>query len=519
MRQVSSTEKKWALAATIIGSGMAFINGSVVNVALPAIQSALDATVADMQWVVSIYTFILGTLILTGGSAGDYYGRKRVFGLGVFLFLLSTIWCGLAPNVQQLIIARGGQAIGGALMIPGSLAIITDLYEEEQRGKAIGTWSGFTALASAAGPLLGGILVDQFNWRFIFLISVPLAITALVILYWRVPESNIADKSGQPDWMGALSATLGLGLICYGMIEASDLGIYSPVVISTVIFGAIVFGGFLIVEHKVERPMMPPKLFESSNFSGANLVTMSFYFSLAGVFFLLPFNFIQIQGYSATAAGAAFIPFPLLVGGLSRWSGGMIVRFGARPLLVAGPLITSIGFILLGIYGYGSSYWFNFFPGIFFMGLGVALSFAPLNTTVMSSVDRSDAGTASGVNKAVSRLSGMLSVALLGALAISLFGGQLTSRMEKQNVPQEIQQQMLKEKTSLAKADVPEDIPTETQEVLEKSIKESFLSSFRIVMFVSAGLVFLGAVCAIFMIDFHPQSSEELEKEKVPDRL
>jgi EmrB/QacA subfamily drug resistance transporter len=517
MAEISSTQKKWALAATIIGSGMAFINGSVVNVALPAIQSSLNSSVADMQWVVSIYTFILGTLILTGGSAGDYYGRKRVFGLGVFLFLIFTIWCGLAPDVQQLIIARGGQAVGGALMIPGSLAIITDLYEEEQRGKAIGTWSGFTALASAAGPLLGGILVDQFSWRFIFLISVPMAVIALIILYWRVPESNPSTTSGRPDWMGALLATLGLGLICYGMIEASELGMYNPVVLSVTLSGALVLVGFVYLEKKIEDPMMPPGLFRSRNFSGANLVTMSFYFSLAGVFFLLPFNFIQIQGYSATATGAAFIPFPLLVGGLSRWSGGMIVRFGARPLLVAGPIITGFGFILLGIYGMGSSYWINFFPGIFFMGLGVALSFAPLNTTVMSSVDRSDAGTASGINKAVSRLSGMLSVALLGALAIALFGQQLANQMDQDDVPEQVQQHMLSETMNLAKAEVPQDIPAATQKVLEDNIKQSFLSSFRIVMFVSAGLVFLGSVCAGLMIDFHPKSSEELEKEKMPE--
>lgn len=512
MANISSAQKKWALAATVIGSGMAFINGSVVNVALPAIQSSLDGTVADMQWVVSIYAFILGTLILTGGSAGDYYGRKRVFGLGVFLFLISTVWCGLAPDVTQLIIARGGQAIGGAMMIPGSLAIITDLFDEEQRGKAIGTWSGFTALAAATGPLLGGILVDQFSWRWIFLISVPLAVAVLIILYWRVPESNPADTTGRPDWMGALLATLGLGLICYGMIEASELGLFNPIVLSTSIAGMLILAGFVYVEKKIDHPMMPPELFRSMNFSGANLVTMSFYFSLAGAFFLLPFVFIQIHGYSATAAGAAFIPFPILVGILSRWSGGMIVRIGARPLLVAGPIITGIGFILLGIYASGSSYWFNFFPGIFLLGLGVALSFAPLNTTVMSSVDRSDAGTASGINKAVSRLSGMLSVALLGALAIAIFGQHLDDRMHQNNVPEQVQKQMLEEKANLAKAEIPQDIPEAIQKTLEQNVQHSFLSSFRIVMFVAAGLVFMGAIFAGFMIDFHPTSSDEMDK-------
>ncbi|HKL19668.1 MAG TPA: MFS transporter [Halalkalibaculum sp.] len=514
MSEISSTEKKWALAATIIGSGMAFINGSVVNVALPAIQSSLDASVADMQWVVSIYTFILGTLILTGGSAGDYYGRKRVFGLGVFIFLLSTVWCGLAPDVLQLIIARGGQAIGGAMMIPGSLAIITDLYEKEQRGKAIGTWSGFTALATATGPLMGGILVDQLSWRYIFLISVPLAIAALAILYFRVPESRSAAKDGQPDWKGALFATLGLGLICYSLIEASEFGIYDPVVLSTIGAGIAVFGAFIWVELNMENPMVRLGMFRSMSFSGANLVTLFFYFSLAGVFFLLPFNLIQVQGYSATAAGAAFIPFPLLVGGLSRWSGGMIVRFGAKPMLIAGPVITSLGFLLLGIYGTGSSYWSCFFPGISLMGLGVAVSFAPMNTTVMSSVDKIDAGSASGVNKAVARLSGMLSVALLGALAITLFGNELAAMMHQSDIPQALQQQLMEEKANLATASIPENASPELKNTLQNSIRESFLYSFQTVMYVSAGLVLMGAICAGFMVNYKPESPESMRQNR-----
>ncbi len=513
MSEISSTQKKWALAATILGSSMAFINGSVVNVALPAIQSSLDGTVADMQWVISIYTFILGTLILTGGSAGDVYGRKRVFGIGVFLFLLSTIWCGLAPDVQQLIIARGGQAVGGALMIPGSLAIITDLYKKGERGKAIGTWSGFTALATALGPLLGGILVDQLSWRYIFLISVPMAIAVLLILIWRVPESKDPDTSQVPDWKGALTATAGLGLICYGLIEASEFGVYNPVVLSTMSSGILVFLGFIWIEKKVPNPMVPLEIFRSKTFSGANLVTVCFYFSLAGVFFLLPFNLIQVQGYSATAAGAAFIPFPLLVGGLSRWSGGLIVRFGARLLLIAGTVLSSFGFILLGIYGTGSFYWSSFFPGIFFLGLGMAISFAPLNTTVMSSVNRSETGTASGVNKAISRLSGMLSVALLGALAISLFGQKLDHSMQHNQISQEVQQQMMNEKSKLAKAEIPRNVSPETKKVLEETIEASFLSSFSLVMYVSAGLVILGAFFAAFMIDYKPQSTDSMAKE------
>ncbi len=513
MAAISRTQKHWALAATIIGSSMAFINGSVVNVALPAIQSSLDTTVADMQWVISIYTFILGTLILTGGSAGDYYGRKRTFGLGVFIFLVTTVWCGLAPDVYQLIIARGGQALGGALMIPGSLAIITDLYEQEQRGKAIGTWSGFTALATAVGPLLGGILVDQLSWRFIFLISVPMAVAVLLILFFRVPESSPRDESQKPDWKGAWLATLGLGFICFGLIEASELGISNPIVFSTLLVGLCVFIGFLWVEKKVKNPMMPLQLFRSKTFSGANLVSLCLYFALAGAFFLLPFNLIQVQGYSATGVGAALIPFPLLVGGLSRWSGGLIVRFGARPLLIIGPALTAVGFLLLGAWGTDPSYWSSFFPGIFFMGLGVAISFAPLNTTVMSSVDRSDAGTASGVNKAITRLSGMLSVALLGALAISFFGQQLGKNMQHEGISKQVQQQMLSKKTNLANIKIPDGVSGDTKQKLHQTVKASFLKSFSIIMFISAGLMVAGALFSGLMIDYKPEDTESLAEE------
>ncbi|MDZ7716533.1 MAG: MFS transporter [Balneolaceae bacterium] len=505
----SETSKKWALAATIIGSSMAFVNGSVVNVALPAIQTALDATVADMQWVISIYTFILGTLILTGGSAGDYYGRKRIFGLGIFIFLLSTIWCGLAPNVQQLILARAGQALGGAFMIPGSLAIITDLYEEGERGKAIGTWSAATALATATGPLMGGILVDYFSWRFIFLISVPMAVIALAILFWRVPESKEREQNAKPDWGGSLLATLSLGLICYGLIEGSEFGMIHPFVLLTLATGGLVLTAFIWLEKKTENPMVPLSIFKSSTFSGANLVTMSFFLSLAGVFFLLPFNLIQVQGYSATAAGAAFIPFPLLVGSLSRWSGGLIARYGARPMLVVGPVLTSLGFVLLGILGDGSSYWVNFLPGIAFMGLGVAVSFAPLNTVVMSSVDQSLTGTASGINKAVSRLSGMLSVALLGAVAINIFGSELLEWMQYNDIPDHLSKEMIEQKANLVKAVIPEQVDPAMRKVLQKGLNESFLNSFKTMMYISAGIVLCGAPCAATMVNYHPGRDEE----------
>jgi len=515
MVKLSENEKKWALTATVIGSGMGFINGSVVTVALPAIQSTFQASVANMQWVISVYAFMLGTLILTGGALGDHYGRKRIFGLGVFIFLLSALWCGLAPHINQLILARAGQGLGGALMIPGSLAIITDVYEGKQRSKAIGTWSAATALATAAGPLLGGILVDHLSWRYIFFISVSMAFIVLVILYLKVPETKAGDPSRSLDWPGALLATLGLGLICFGLIEGANIGIDYPTVFLSIPTGVLLMWGFVRVEKKEQVPMVPMTLFKSRNFTGANLITFCIFFSLAGVLFLMPFNLIQVQGYSATVAGAALLPFPILVGALSRSIGGLINRCGPRPLLTAGTLLTSLGLMLLGLYGDTPSYWTSFFPAISCAGLGIALSFAPLNTTVMNSVKESVKGSASGVKEAVSRLSGMLSVALLGALAVGTFGQSLTSWVRHQPMPKQIEKQVLQQKNKLAKVNIPQQASPRLQKKLKKEIRHAFLGSFKIVMYTAAGVAFLGAVSAAFVVESETEDHRKLE----PDSL
>lgn len=491
--------RPWILAATILGSSMAMIDGTVVNIALPVLQTALNATVADVQWIVESYTLFLAALILVGGSLGDYFGRRRIFACGIALFALTSIWCGLSPNVNQLILARAVQGIGGALLVPGSLAIISAAFSGEQRGRAIGTWSGFTAITSALGPVLGGWLVENVSWRWIFFLNVPLAVIVLGILFWRVPESR-GEEGTSLDWWGAILATLGLGTIVYGLIESSNLGLSHPVVLSNVAVGVVILSAFIFVEAHSRSPMMPLSLFRSRTFSGANLLTLFLYSALGGVLYFFPFNLIQVQGYSATAAGAVFLPFILIMFLLSRWSGGLVSRYGAKLPLTVGPVIAAIGFALFAVPGIGGSYWTTFFPAMVVLGIGMAISVAPLTTTVMGAVPVRSSGIASGINNAVSRTAGLLSIAVLNIFVLHAFNHGLDRRMAVLGIPSEVQQMLSKERIKLAGAELPPAAGAEMRTMLKQAIAESFVDSFRLVMFIAVGLALASAIVAALMI-------------------
>lgn len=495
----SRRAKPWILTAAILGSSLAMIDGTVVNVGLPAIQTALDATSAQVQWVVESYALFLAALILVGGSLGDRYGRRQIFAIGIVLFALASVWCGLAPTITQLIVARAIQGIGGALLVPGSLAIISASFDPTERGRAIGTWSGFTAITSAIGPVLGGWLIEVASWRWIFFLNLPLAIIVLAILWRWVSESrNIhAPKLDVP---GALLATLGLGAVIYGLIEASHLGLGHPLVLGSLLIGAIAFAAFLRVEVGSRHPMMPLALFQSRTFSGANLLTLFLYAALSGVLFFLPFNLIQVQGYSATAAGAAVLPFILLMFVLSRWSGGLISRYGAKRPLVIGPSIAAIGFALFALPGIGGSYWTTFFPAILVLGLGMAISVAPLTTAVMGAVSSQQAGIASGINNAVARTAGLLAIAVLSLVIAAAFNYQLDQRLTALNVPPAVQQMLVDQRVKLAGAEVPASAG-EFKPVLEQAIDQAFVSGFRFVMLIAAGLAVASAGTAARMIE------------------
>lgn len=406
--------RTWILVGTILGSSMAFIDSTVINVALPAIQSTFHATVVDVQWVVESYGLFLGALILVGGSLGDLFGRRLLFIAGVVIFAIASGSCGVASSIHQLILARSIQGVGAALLVPASLAIISASFDEKSRGQAIGTWSGFTAITTAIGPVLGGWLIEHASWRWAFFINLPLAAAVIAVSVWRIPESR-STGAQRIDWWGAFLATTGLGGLVTGFIESANLGWRNPVVFGSLIAGCACLGAFALVETKVASPMLPISLFKSRSFSGANLLTLFLYAAIGIFFFLFPLNLIQVQGYSATEVGAALLPLILLMFLLSRWSGGLVSRYGAQGPLIRGPLIATIGFVLFTIPSVGGSYWKTFFPAIVVLGFGMAVSVAPLTTVVMNSVSQDRVGTASGVNNAVDALQGYWRLQSLGS--------------------------------------------------------------------------------------------------------
>jgi EmrB/QacA subfamily drug resistance transporter len=489
----------WILAATILGSSMAFIDSTVVNVALPALQTNLGGTVTDIQWVVEAYALLLAALILVGGSLGDLVGRRRMFLVGVAVFTVASIVCGLASNIHQLIWTRGVQGLGAAFLVPGSLSSISASFEEKQRGRAIGTWSGFTAIATAIGPIIGGWLIEHASWRWAFFLNVPLAAVVAVLALWRVPETA-SNARGRVDWSGGLIATIALGGLAYGFIESANLGWNDAYVRGGFLIGCIALIGFFFVESHVPFPMVPFDLFRSRDFTGANLVTLFLYAALGIFFFLFPLDLIQIQHYSATAAGAAALPLVLLVFLLSRWSGGLITRYGARRPLIIGPVVAAAGFLLFAWPSVGGIYWRTFFPAFLVLGFGLAVSVAPLTTVVMDAVDQNRSGTASGINNAVARVAGLLSVAILGVAMTAAFAFRLNLGLAKLAVPAPALHEIQLNEIRLAALKVPEGIDAQKAAAIKMSIDRAFVFGFRFVMLTCGLLAIASAGFAWKMI-------------------
>src|ERR1700691_3393823 len=466
--------RKWILAATILGSSLAFIDSTVVNVALPALQASFHATVVQVQWVVESYGVFSGTLILVGGSLGDLFGRRLIFLLGVAIFALASLGCGLAPSTELLIIARSIQGIGAALLVPGSLAIISTSFDEKSRGQAIGTWSGFTAITTAVGPVLGGWLVEHASWRWAFFINLPIAASVMVISLWQVPESRRLT-SGRIDWIGALLAILGLGGLVYGLLESVNLGWTNRLVLGSLILG---FGGlitFVLAEARVASPMVPLALFRSPTFSGANLLTLLLYAAVGIFFFLFPLNLIQVQQYSPTAAGSAILPLILPMFLLSRWAGGLVGRYGARGPLIIGPLIAAAGFGLFALPSIGNSYWTAFFPALLILGSGMTVTVAPLTTVVMNSVKEDRVGTASGINNAIARVAGVLAIAILGIVVVKAFSFHLNRSLASLSVPSYIVQELRANEIRLAGLELPAGLDPIANAAIKESVRETFV--------------------------------------------
>ena len=486
---------------------MVFIDGTVINVALPALQASLDATVVDVQWVIESYSLLLAALLLVGGSLGDYYGRRRVFLIGVFVFALASACCGYSANIHQLIIARASQGFGAALLVPGSLAIISASFPERERGRAIGTWSAFTAITAAVGPVLGGWLIEHISWRAIFFINLPLGLVVLIISLRYVPESRNENRTGKLDWLGGILTVISLGSIVYGLLESTRLGFTHFTILITLFSGLLFLVVFLVWERRTSNPMLPLNLFRSRNFAGANLLTFFLYSALSGTLFFLPLNLIQVHRYNATAAGAALLPFILIISVLSRWAGGLVERFGAKGPLVIGPAIAAMGFVLFMFPGAGGNYWTSFFPAIVVLGLGMAISVAPLTTTVMNSVPENRVGIASGINNAISRAGGLLAIAALGLVMIFAYNRALDKRISGASLSQNERRVVDESRSRLAGATITTQIEPRARARLTNMIDDSFVSAFRSVTFIGAALAFSSSVSALLLIGSKPKSA------------
>ncbi|WP_327292207.1 MFS transporter [Streptomyces sp. NBC_01198] len=410
---LASAAGRWVLACTVLGSGMALLDGTIVNIALPRIGEDLGATLADLQWTVNGYLLTLAGLILLGGGLGDRYGRRKVFVIGVVWFALASAACGAAPGTGVLIAARALQGVGGALLTPGSLALVQSTYRPEDRAKAVGAWSGLGGVAGAVGPFLGGFLVDGPGWRWIFLVNLPIAAVVVAIAVRHVPESRDRTASGSFDIRGAALAALCLAGITYALITASGHPSWTSVVLPAAA-GLACGVAFVRTERASEHPMLPLSVFSSRLFTSVNAVTLCLYAAIGGVFFLLPVELQIAAGYSALRAGLATLPVTVLLLLLSAPAGALAQRIGARLPLTVGPLVTAAGLLLLIRIGPGSaSYWLDVLPAVVVQGLGMCLVVAPLTATVLASVDVDHAGVASGVNNAAARVAQLLIVAAL----------------------------------------------------------------------------------------------------------
>ncbi|HEX5993141.1 MAG TPA: MFS transporter [Thermomicrobiales bacterium] len=485
------------LIATILASSMVFIDSSAVNVALPTIQRELGASAAQAQWVVASYALFLAALLLVGGVLGDRFGRKRIFVLGTVLFSATSVWCGLSPNIEMLIVARSAQGVAAALLTPASLAIISAAFRDEtERGRAIGTWSGFTAITAAFGPVLGGWLVENASWRWVFFINLPLAAVVVAVALRGIPESR-DEEAGRLDIIGAVLATIGLGALVFGLIEGPVRGWGNPVVLASLLTGVIGLVAFIGAEAKVSSPMLPLELFRSPTFGGANLLTLLLYGAFGGALFWLPFNLIQVQGYSPTEAGAALLPAILIIFAFSRRTGALIGRYGARLPLTIGPSIVALAFLLFALPGTEGSYWTTFFPAAIVLGVGMAITVPPLTTAVMSSVPQHQAGTASGINNAVARTAGLIAIAVFGIIVTTVFNRELTSRLDAiPNLSPATRQAVDAQRPDLAAAHPPEGTSPDTAAAIDDAIDASFVAGFRVAMVIGAAMALLGAAAA-----------------------
>jgi EmrB/QacA subfamily drug resistance transporter len=509
---LKSAAGKWTMASVIFPSAMAFIDGTALNVVLPSLQKDLDATGTDLFWVLNSYLLMLAALVLPAGSLGDKLGRKKIFMIGIGIFMVASAACGFAPSVLYIIIFRIIQGVGGAMMIPGSLSIINSTFGKNERGKAIGTWSAITTLVTIGGPILGGALADAGLWRMIFFINIPLAIGSLLILWRKVPESRDEYADRSLDYSGAGAIVAGLALLTYGFLEIPKTGFNSWQVYVTLAAGIFALFIFFIIENRSKHPMMPLKLFSNKTFAGANLLTFFLYGALFSAMLFLTLNMIQIQGYSQLQAGMTLLPVTILLVLVSRWSGGLVDKFGPRWFLILGPLTVAIGFFYLSfikVTNGPSSFWVTYFPGIVLFGLGMSFTVTPLTTTVMGAVADHFSGTASGVNNAISRIANVFANAIIGALAILFFTSFLDNSIKNFSLKPEVKKQIVAEAANLGDAKTPIALSGQIKEKVKVAYRDGFINAYVNVMRICAFLAGISALMAFIFIKNYSLKKQE----------
>ncbi|CAM2157791.1 DHA2 family efflux MFS transporter permease subunit [Pararobbsia alpina] len=478
-----------ALIAAIFASGMAFIDGTVVNVATAKLQVIFAATTGEVQWVVEAYALTLSALLLVGGVLGDRYGQKRVFIYGNVLFGVSSLLCGVAHSLVGLVLARAVQGVAAAAMIPGSLALITAAYPPSKRGRAIGIWSGATAMMSAIGPFFGGWLIDNVSWRAVFFINLPMAVVA-VFFASRLQDSSGTQSRPTPNWAGAASMVAALAALTYALLSAQGSGAYAiPSAIACVVLLAM----FVVFERRSAAPLLPVVLLKSPVFVGVNAITLFLYGAMYGSMYFFPLCLIQIHHYTASQAGAAIAPLILTLFALSPWTGKLLTLYGARASLTVGCCVVAAALASMAIPGADGGYWSTFFAPVLGLGLGLSVCVAPLTTTVMGSAPDSELGVASGINNAVSRVAGLVAIAAFGFVLTASFDARLDHALAPLRLNDSARAEIDRQKPLLASAQYAD--PS-----IQHAIDTSFVDAFRIVMGTAAVLALIGAACSWRML-------------------
>lgn len=498
---VTSTPPKngrWILASTTLASSTAFLLGAAVNIALPSIQFYFGSNISGLEWVTNAQLLFLSTLLLIGGSVGDYFGRKRIFILGISLFTLASVLAGLAPTIGWLVAFQALQGIGSALMVPQSLAIINASFAESERGRIIGLWAGISGAIAAVGPFLGGWLVEHFSWRAVFFINVPISAAALITALIYITESQ-RTRGHRIDWIGTLLVFLGLLGLAYGLISGPVNGWGQITVLAALIGGAIALVLFLFSELRRRDPLIPLQIFQNQLVAGSNAVTILLYFALNGIIFFVILNIQQIQGYTPTAAGLSLLTFSLIIAVFASQAGSLADRIGPRLQMILGPAVVASGAALLSVFGVQPDYFIHFLPGLVLVGIGMALVIAPLTKSALM-VQPQFSGVASGVNNAVARFAALLAIAVLSAVMLVIFTGRLQEAISVSNLTISQQEQILSQTNKLGGVVIPADFGNTARAAAESAVKDSFLYGFRWAMGICALLAAAACLVAVFMI-------------------